>query len=109
MTIQDKLAFITGANRGLGLETARALGKLGIAVLLGSRDLAKGEAAANRLKEEGIANAQTVRFDVANRADHRALADLIKRQFGRLDILVNNAGVSLEDADFSSPTGFNTG
>jgi NAD(P)-dependent dehydrogenase (short-subunit alcohol dehydrogenase family) len=108
MTPQDKVAFITGANRGLGLETARALGKLGIAVLLGSRDLAKGQAAANRLKEEGIANAEAVRFDAVSRADHRAVADLIDRRFGRLDILVNNAGVSLDDADFSSPTGFNT-
>jgi NAD(P)-dependent dehydrogenase (short-subunit alcohol dehydrogenase family) len=86
---QDKVAFITGANRGLGLETARALGKLGITVLIGSRDLAKGEAAANQLKKEGIANAEAVRFDAANRDDHRAVADLIDRRFGRLDILVN--------------------
>ena len=46
MATQRKVAFITGANKGLGLETARGLGKLGIAVVLGSRDEAKGRAAA---------------------------------------------------------------
>ena len=46
MATQDKVAFITGANKGIGLETARGLGELGIAVVLGSRDEAKGRAAA---------------------------------------------------------------
>ena len=54
MATQDKVAFITGANKGIGLETARGLGKLGIAVVIGSRDEAKGRAAADKLRAEGI-------------------------------------------------------
>ncbi len=49
-----KVAFITGGNRGLGLETARELGKQGVAVILGARDAKKGEAAAAKLRDEGI-------------------------------------------------------
>ena len=64
MATQDKVAFITGANKGIGLETARGLGELGIAVVLGSRDEAKGRAAAEKLKAEGIKNVEAVRFDV---------------------------------------------
>ena len=104
----EKIAFITGANRGIGLETARGLGKQGITVLLGARDKAKGDAAAAQLKKEGIANAEAVQFDVANYEDHKRIAKLLKDRFGRLDILVNNAGVSIDGGDFSNPNGFNT-
>lgn len=88
-----KVAFITGANKGLGLETARGLAAMGIKVLLGSRDLAKGEAAAETLKGSAPAGAEAVKFDVLNYDDHRALADRLEREYGRLDILVNNAGI----------------
>ncbi len=54
MATKDKVAFITGGNKGIGLETARGLGKLGITVLIGSRDAAKGTAAAARLRAEGF-------------------------------------------------------
>jgi len=57
-----KVAFITGANRGLGLETARELGKLGIVVVLGSRDSKKGEAAAAKIRDEGI-TAESLGFE----------------------------------------------
>lgn len=93
---QQKIAFITGANKGLGLETARQLGKLGIAVVLGSRDLEKGVAAAQKLKSEGI-SAEAIRFDVTNPADYQATYDYLNKRYGRLDILVNNAGISLEN------------
>ena len=73
MASQDKVAFITGANKGIGLETARGLGKLGIAVVLGSRDEAKGRAAADKLKGEGIKNIEAVRFDVTRPEDHREI------------------------------------
>jgi NAD(P)-dependent dehydrogenase (short-subunit alcohol dehydrogenase family) len=90
-----KVALITGANKGIGLETARQLGKLGITVLVGARDLAKGEAAAAELKSEGI-DARAVKLDVANDADIQALAAKIDKDFGRLDILVNNAGIMID-------------
>jgi NAD(P)-dependent dehydrogenase (short-subunit alcohol dehydrogenase family) len=104
----DKVAFITGANKGIGLETARGLGALGIAVVLGSRDEAKGRAAAEALNAEGIEGVEAVRFDVNRPEDHAAIARHIERRHGKLDILVNNAGIMPEEADFGAPGGFNT-
>ncbi len=108
MASHDKVAFITGANKGIGLETARGLGKLGIAVVIGSRDEAKGRAAADTLRAEGIANVEAVRFDVTKPEDHSEIAHHLKDRYGKLDILVNNAGVALDEADFGSPDGINT-
>jgi NAD(P)-dependent dehydrogenase (short-subunit alcohol dehydrogenase family) len=105
---RDKVAFITGANKGIGLETARGLGELGIAVVLASRDEAKGRAAANTLKAEGIKGVEAVRFDVTKPEDHKEITRFLGERYGRLDILVNNAGVMLEDGDFGAPGGFNT-
>ena len=95
MSAVKKVALITGANRGLGLETARQLGRQGITVLVGARELAKSEAAASELKKEGI-DARAVKLDVSNAADYAAVAKLIEKEFGRLDILVNNAGIFLD-------------
>lgn len=92
----EKLALISGANKGLGLETARQLGRLGCTVLLGSRDPEKGRAAAEALRKEGI-NATAVKLDVTSQSDIDALAQLVDEQFGGvLDVLVNNAGVMIE-------------
>ena len=90
-----KVALISGANKGIGFETARQLGKQGIVVFLGARDLAKGQAAADQLKIEGI-DARAVKFDVVNSSDVRAAAEKIEKEFGKLDILINNAGVMFE-------------
>lgn len=108
MASQDKVAFITGANKGLGWETARGLGKLGIAVVIGSRDEANGRAAADKLRAQGIDRVEAVRFDVTKPEDHHAIARYLEKRFGKLDILVNNAGVMLDDADFGAKDGFNT-
>jgi NAD(P)-dependent dehydrogenase (short-subunit alcohol dehydrogenase family) len=89
-----KVALISGANKGIGFETARQLGKQGVTVLVGARDQAKGEAAAETLKKEGI-DARAVKLDVVNPADVKAVAAKIEKEFGRLDILVNNAGIAL--------------
>src|SRR5260370_8859368 len=90
-----KVALITGANKGLGFETARKLGALGITVLIGARDDAKGEAAAAKLKSEGI-DARAIKLDVANAEDVKAAAKEIEKGFAVLYILVNNAGVMLD-------------
>jgi NAD(P)-dependent dehydrogenase (short-subunit alcohol dehydrogenase family) len=90
-----KVALITGANKGIGLETALQLGKLGVTVLMGARDLAKGEIAAEALRGLGV-DARAVKLDVVNEADRAAVAQSIDKEFGRLDILVNNAGVMLD-------------
>jgi NAD(P)-dependent dehydrogenase (short-subunit alcohol dehydrogenase family) len=88
-THSSKVALVTGANRGIGLETGRQLAKLGFAVLLGVRDPAKGEAAARGLD----GHVEAIAFDVASPdAAARAAAD-VERRFGRLDVLINNAAI----------------
>lgn len=92
---EAKVALISGANKGLGLETARQLGKLGYAVLLGSRDALKGEVAARQLRDDGV-DARVVKLDVTRQAEIDAAAAMVEREFGKLDVLVNNAGVMIE-------------
>ena len=93
MSDTAKVAFITGANRGLGLETARILGKQGVTVILGAREMEKGKAAAEKLRSEGVKSVEAVRFDVNKPADHQEIQDYIAKKYGKLDILINNAGV----------------
>jgi NAD(P)-dependent dehydrogenase (short-subunit alcohol dehydrogenase family) len=95
MSEAKKVALITGANKGIGLETARQLGKLGITVLVGVRDTAKGETAVAELKKDGV-DARAVKIDVDKPGDYAALAKTIEKDFGRLDILINNAGIMLD-------------
>ena len=90
-----KIALITGANKGIGLETAKQLAQQGVTVLLGARELAKGEAAAAKLKAEGV-EVRAVKIDVNDKADYAAIAALIDKDYGVLDILINNAGVMLD-------------
>jgi len=92
---ETMVALITGANKGLGLETARQLGKLGYTVLLGSRDALRGEVAARLLREDGI-DARVVKLDVNKQHDIDAAAAMVESEFGKLDVLVNNAGVMIE-------------
>ncbi|MBB6412409.1 SDR family NAD(P)-dependent oxidoreductase [Mesorhizobium sangaii] len=88
-TQSSKVALVTGANRGIGLETGRQLAKLGFTVLLGVRDLARGEAAARGLD----GHVEAIAFDVAA-PDAAALAAAdVERRFGRLDVLINNAAI----------------
>ncbi len=93
----EKVAFITGGNRGLGFETARELGEKGVKVVIGARDLKKGEEALKKLARLGI-EAQVIQFDVTKTSDHKAAFDYFEMNFGHLDILVNNAGVMLDSA-----------
>lgn len=92
---REKIAFITGANRGIGFETARRLGEKGVTVILGSRDKKKGEEAANQLKAMGI-SALSFPFDVDTLSDHEVIRTYIETHYGKLDILINNAGILLE-------------
>lgn len=95
--IQGKIALITGANKGIGLEIARQLGEQGITVLLGVRDENRGREAAEKLKAEQI-NAHVVQLDVTNQDRIDAAVSHIESEFGRLDILVNNAGIAIDNA-----------
>ena len=94
----NKIALITGANRGIGLETARQLGKLGMTILLGARDLAKAEKAAEELRREKM-EVRPIAIDVAASASIAAAAAMVETEFGRLDILINNAGVMVDSYD----------
>jgi len=105
---QEKVAFITGANKGIGFETARGLGEMGIAVVMASRDEARGKAAADSLRSEGIKRVEALRFDVTKPEEHQVIAKHLEARYGKLDILVNNAGISLDDSDFGATGGFNT-
>jgi len=87
------IALITGANKGIGLETARQLGVRGVTVLAGARDEARGLEAERALRDAG-ADARFVRLDVTDPKSAREAADWVDREYGRLDILVNNAGIA---------------
>jgi len=93
--LAKKVALITGGNKGIGLETGRQLGKLGYAVLVGARDVPKGEAAAKQLRADGI-DARAVKLDVTRAEDIAAVVRMVESKFGKLDVLVNNAGVMQE-------------
>ncbi|MFI8193503.1 SDR family oxidoreductase [Streptomyces sp. NPDC085946] len=86
------VAVVTGANRGIGYEVVRQLADRGHRVVLGSRDLEKGRAAAARL-DPGGARITAVRLDVADGAGATALAEWVTRHLGRTDVLVNNAAI----------------
>jgi NAD(P)-dependent dehydrogenase (short-subunit alcohol dehydrogenase family) len=119
----DTIALITGANKGIGFETARQLAARGVTVLVGARDEARGIAAERALRDGlrgglggdlrelggpggprglrgprglgGDADARFVPLDVTDAASVREAADWIEKEFGRLDILVNNAGIAV--------------
>ena len=93
-----QIALITGANKGIGLETARQLGQREMTVLVGARDAARGETAAATLKKEGI-DARAIEIDVTSEASIRKAAARVEEELGRLNILINNAGVMQQEAD----------
>lgn len=95
MSERGKIALVTGANRGLGFETARRLARRGAKVLLGVRSEERGKEAAAKLKSEGL-DAEFILLDMEDRKTHEKAARFIEENFGKLDILVNNAGVNLE-------------
>ena len=94
-TADRRIVLVTGANKGIGLEVARQLGKAGHHVLLGARDEARGRAAAKTLQDEGI-DVRFVTIDLSDTASLSAAAADIEANEGHIDILVNNAGVAIQ-------------
>lgn len=87
-----RIALVTGANKGIGLEIARQLAQSGVLVFLGARDEGRGRSAVDNLAAEGLV-ARSVRLDVVDRGTIAAAAARLDGEHGRLDILVNNAGI----------------
>ncbi len=102
MSENKQVALITGANKGIGFETARQLGKLGITVVVGSRDDSRAEEAAAKLIAEGI-DARPLKLDVTQAKDREVAVKFLQENFGKLDILVNNAGIA-EDGGWGKNT-----
>ncbi|MBS1717850.1 MAG: SDR family oxidoreductase [Armatimonadetes bacterium] len=103
MANEKRVALVTGAYRGLGLEIVRQLAQQGIRVYLGARSADKAESAAKSLQAEGL-DVLPITLDVTKTADIQAAAKLLESKEGKLDILVNNAGVKLDKGDWGGPT-----
>jgi NAD(P)-dependent dehydrogenase (short-subunit alcohol dehydrogenase family) len=85
-----RIALITGANQGVGLQVAKELVANGVTALVGSRDFERGQAAAKEIGPGAIA----IQLDVTDKASISAAAERVRKEFGRLDLLVNNAAIS---------------
>lgn len=94
-----KIALVTGANKGIGFETARQLGAKKFSVIVAARDARKGAEAAEKLKEEGL-TADFVRLDTTDARSIRQAREIVHEKYGKLDALVNNAGIFV---DFGVP------
>ena len=94
---EQRLALITGANKGIGFATARQLAARGVTVFLGSRDPGRGQEAARALVAENM-DVRFVALDVTRRESIEAACAQVKREAERLDILINNAGISVDSA-----------
>ena len=92
MTDSKRIALVTGANKGIGLEIARQLAQAGVLVIIGARDPARAKAAVDDLSSHGL-TAQSVSIDLDDHGGIAAAAKMIRAEHGRLDILVNNAGI----------------
>jgi NAD(P)-dependent dehydrogenase (short-subunit alcohol dehydrogenase family) len=93
--LKGKVALVTGANKGIGLEIARQLAQQGCTVLVGARDEPRGEEAARTLKSEGL-DARFIHLDVTDQNTIDTAAARIESEFKKLDILVNNAAIGLD-------------
>jgi NAD(P)-dependent dehydrogenase (short-subunit alcohol dehydrogenase family) len=106
-TRKMKSVLITGANRSIGLETAKQLSKKGLFVYLGTRDLAKGKAVVEELTKEGFENITAIEIDVTKPESVLAAAKIVESEKGKLDILINNAGILGEPIQNASNTAVN--
>ena len=88
-----KVALITGANKGIGFEVARQIGRAGWTVLAGARNEKLGKQAAQKLQGEGL-DVHYIAIDLNARESGAAAADVIRNTFGKLDLLINNAAIS---------------
>ena len=93
-TNPSRIALVTGANRGIGLEVCRQLASRGFVVLLTARDAAKAKAAAKKLSNAG--RVEPLLLDVADPASIKKAAAEVASRYGHLDVLINNAGINYD-------------
>jgi NAD(P)-dependent dehydrogenase (short-subunit alcohol dehydrogenase family) len=98
MSEQGKIALVTGASGGPGLETARRLAKRGVKVLLGARNEDRGKEVEAKLRGEGL-EAEFILLDVNDERTQERAARVIEEKFGKLDILINSDGVDLDGSE----------
>jgi NAD(P)-dependent dehydrogenase (short-subunit alcohol dehydrogenase family) len=94
--MKEKIAVVTGANRGIGLEIVRQLAEKGATVVLTARDAGNGKTAGEQFQHKGF----PVRFHQLDVTDIESIGRLtryLQDEFGRADILVNNAGIAIDD------------
>lgn len=101
--MSKKIALITGANKGIGFETAKQLGKADVKVIAASRNKERGEKAVAALVADGI-DAEFLQLDVDNATDIQHAFEYINSTYGKLDILVNNAGIQIESDNWGENT-----
>ena len=95
---KNKIAVVTGANRGLGFEVCRQLAIKGVRVILSARNEAQGKEAAESLKKEGL-DVDFHQLEVTDENSIRHFAEYVKQRYGKLDILINNAGTLIDSQD----------
>lgn len=98
---EQRVALVTGGNRGIGHEICRQLAKVGLQVILGSRDPVRGLTAAGPMISEGL-SVEARQLDVASTQSINDCMNWIRRDIGRLDVLVNNAGIMVEEEDLDA-------
>ncbi|QHW00546.1 SDR family oxidoreductase [Spirosoma endbachense] len=98
-----KIALVTGANKGIGFETAKQLAQHDIKVLLGARNETEGKKAEEILRAQSL-DVTFVKLDISVSHDIENIKNYIDREFGKLDILINNAAVFLDSAWFGNNT-----
>ena len=94
-SMTEKIALVTGANKGIGKEISRQLAAKGVLVLMGARDPERGEKAAAELRAQGL-SVEFIQIDVTSQPSVEKAAAEVERRHGKLDILVNNAGIALD-------------
>ncbi|KAJ4812018.1 hypothetical protein LUZ62_024584 [Rhynchospora pubera] len=102
MENRQRIAIVTGANKGIGLAISRKLSANGILVVLTSRDEVRGQAAVKKLQDVGVKDVVFHQLDISDPASITSLKEFVRTKFGKLDILVNNAGVG--GVELRSPT-----
>ncbi|MBI5873762.1 MAG: SDR family oxidoreductase [Candidatus Omnitrophica bacterium] len=95
----NRIALVTGANKGLGFETSRQLALKGIKIFMGARDIDKGKSASKKLKDQGL-DVECIELDVTNSSHIKQAGEYFEKHYGRLDILVNNAGMTHAEEPF---------